>query len=229
MHVLVVEDERKTAALIRKALLDEGFEVDVLHNGDEILPFVASRALDVVVLDIMLPGTDGLDAVRQMRKRGLAVPVILLSARGEVDERVAGLEAGADDYLPKPFILSELIARIRALARRTGGPPPSVISVADLVLKSATREVMRAHRPIELTNREYLLLEHLLRAAGRACTRTSIMEKVWGFTFDPGTNLVDVYIKRLREKVDAGYPVKLLSTVRGVGYALRDPDQPSTP
>ena len=229
MHVLVVEDERKTAALIRKALLDEGFEVDVLHNGDEILPFVSSRAFDVVVLDIMLPGTDGLDAVRQMRKRGLAVPVILLSARGEVDERVAGLEAGADDYLPKPFILSELIARIRALARRTGGPPPSVISLADLVLKSATREVMRAHRPIELTNREYLLLEHLLRAAGRACTRTSIMEKVWGFTFDPGTNLVDVYIKRLREKLDAGNPVKLLSTVRGVGYALRDPDQPSNP
>lgn len=220
MQLLLVEDERKTAALIREAFLKEGFDVEVLHRGDQILPFVSSQTVDVAVLDIMLPGMDGLDAVRLMRRSGIKVPVILLSARGEVEERITGLEAGADDYLPKPFALSELVARVRALVRRPL-PLPRRLTGDDLQLDSTTRVAVRGERPIELTNREYLLLEHLLRAEGRACTRSSILEKVWGYTFDPGTNMVDVYIRRLREKIDADHPVKLLHTVRGVGYALK--------
>ena len=222
MRVLVVEDEKKTASFIRKALQAENFAVDVCHNGEDALAAAKTTPFDAIVLDIMLPSRDGLSVLQQLRQRNNPTPVLLLSARGEVNERVAGLNAGADDYLPKPFALVELIARVRALGRRTIENKSSVLRIADLTLDTVTRQAQRAGRNIELTAREYRLLEFLLRSAGRICTRMAILEKVWDYDFDPGTNLVDVYIKRLREKIDADAEPKLLHTVRGVGYVMKD-------
>lgn len=222
MRVLVVEDEKKTASFIRKALQAEGFAVDVCHNGDDALAAATSTPFDGIVLDIMLPGRDGLSVLRQLRERKNATPVLLLSARGEVNERVEGLDAGADDYLPKPFALVELVARVRALGRRGGEPKSTILRLADLSLDTITRQAQRNGVTFELTTREYRLLEFLLRSTGRICGRMAILEKVWDYSFDPGTNLVDVYIKRLREKIDAGFEPKLLHTVRGVGYVMKD-------
>lgn len=222
MRVLVVEDEKKTASFIRKALQAEGFAVDVCHNGNDALAAAINTPFDGVVLDIMLPGRDGLSVLRQLRDRKNATPVLLLSARGEVNERVEGLDAGADDYLPKPFALAELVARVRALGRRGGEPKSTVLRLADLTLDTITRQAQRNGVTFELTTREYRLLEFLMRSAGRICGRMAILEKVWDYSFDPGTNLVDVYIKRLREKIDADFEPKLLHTVRGVGYVMKD-------
>lgn len=221
MRVLVVEDERKTASFIRKALQEEGFAVDLCRTGDEALTAPSAIPYDAVVLDIMLPGMDGLSVLRQWRKQGDVTPVLLLSARGEVSERVAGLDAGADDYLPKPFALVELTARLRALTRRGSDNKAVVLKVADLSLDTVTHRAERAGKAIELTAREYRLLEFLMRSAGRLCSRMMIIEKVWDYDFDPGTNLVDVYIMRLREKIDAQFEQKLLHTVRGSGYILK--------
>lgn len=221
MHVLVVEDEKKTASFIRKALLAEGFSVDVVHNGDEVAALSSAATFDAIVMDIMLPGRDGVSALKQLRSRKIATPVLLLSARGEVDERVEGLNAGADDYLPKPFVVAELIARVRALGRRGTVHLPVELRLANLVLNASTRMAMRDMTVVELTSREYTLLEYLMRSAGRICSRMAILEEVWGYTFDPGTNIVDVYIKRLREKIDAGFSPKLLHNVRGVGYVMK--------
>src|SRR5262245_53602060 len=222
MRVLVVEDEKKTASFIRKALQSEGCAVDVLHDGADALAAVANTPFDVVVLDVMLPGRDGLSVVRQMRERKISTPVLLLTARGEVSEKVEGLNAGADDYMPKPFALEELIARVRALGRRYSDTKSLTLRVADLTLDTVTRKVQRGGMPIELAPREYLLLEFLMRSTGRICGRMAIVEKVWDYDFDPGTNLVDVYIMRLREKIDADFEPKLLHTVRSVGYVLKD-------
>ena len=223
MRVFVVEDEKKTASFIRKALQSEGYVVDMLHDGADALAAVGHTPFDVVVLDVMLPGRDGLSVVRQMREKKIAIPVLLLTARGEVNEKVEGLNAGADDYLPKPFALEELIARVRALGRRYSDTKSLTLRVGNLTLDTVTRKVQRAETPIDLAPREYLLLEFLMRSAGRICGRMSIVEKVWDYDFDPGTNLVDVYIMRLREKIDAGFEPKLLHTVRGVGYVLKEP------
>jgi DNA-binding response OmpR family regulator len=222
MRVLVVEDEKKTAAFVRKALQAEGFAVDVCGTGDDALAAVTATPFDGIVLDIMLPGRDGLSVLKQLRERKNSTPVLLLSARGEVNERVAGLNLGADDYLPKPFELAELIARVRALTRRGGENRSVVLRVADLSLDTTTHHAQRGGKKIELTSREYRLLEFLMRSAGRLCGRMMILEKVWDYHFDPGTNLVDVYIRRLREKIDAGYELKLLHTVRGEGYVLKE-------
>jgi DNA-binding response OmpR family regulator len=222
MRVLVVEDEKKTASFIRKALQAEGFAVDVCHNGDDGLAAARATSFDAVVLDIMLPGRDGLSLLRQLRERQDATPVLLLSARGEVNERVEGLNAGADDYLPKPFVIAELVARVRALGRRSGDTKSPVLRVADLTLDTLTREARRGGATIELTTREYRLLEYLMRSAGRICSRMAILEKVWDYDFDPGSNLVDVNIMRLREKIDADFGPKLLHTVRGIGYVMTE-------
>ena len=222
MRVLVVEDEKKTAAFIRKALQAEGFAVDVCHNGAEALAAPRATPYDAIVLDIMLPGRDGLSVLRQWRGQHQTTPVLLLSARGEVNERVEGLDSGADDYLPKPFELVELIARVRALTRRGTENRSPVLKVADLTLDTITHQAQRGNQSIELTSREYRLLEYLMRSAGRLCGRMMLLEKVWDYDFDPGTNLVDVYIKRLREKIDAPFEPKLLHTVRGTGYVLRE-------
>jgi DNA-binding response OmpR family regulator len=222
MRVLVVEDEKKTASFVRKALQSEGFAVDVCHNGEDALAAASATSFDGIVLDIMLPGRDGLSLLRQLRDRKNSTPVLLLSARGDVNERVEGLNAGADDYLPKPFELVELVARVRALTRRSGENKSPVLRVADLTLDTLTRQAERGGIVIELTTREYRLLEFLMRSAGRLCGRMMILEKVWDYDFDPGTNLVDVYIRRLREKIDAGFEPKLLHTVRGTGYVLKE-------
>jgi DNA-binding response OmpR family regulator len=222
MRVLVVEDEKKTASFIRKALQAEGFAVDVCHNGDEAWAAARATPFDAIVLDIMLPGRDGLSLLRQLRERQNATPVLLLSARGEVNERVEGLNAGADDYLPKPFVIAELIARVRALGRRGSETKSPVLRVADLTLDTVTREARRGGNTIELTTREYRLLEFLMRSAGRICGRMAILEKVWDYDFDPGSNLVDVNVMRLREKIDADFERKLLHTVRGIGYVMKE-------
>ena len=221
MRVLVVEDEKKTASFIRKSLQAAGFAVDMLHNGDEAAAAIQHTPFDVVVLDVMLPGRDGLSLVRQLRERGGKTPVLLLTARGEISEKVEGLNAGADDYMSKPFALEELVARVRALGRRGGETKALTLRVGDLSLNTVTREVKRAQKAIALAPREYLLLEFLMRSTGRICDRMAIVEKVWDYDFDPGTNLVDVYIMRLREKIDSGFETKLLHTVRGVGYMIK--------
>ena len=223
VRVLVVEDEKKTASFIRKALQAESFAVDVCDNGTDALVAPSITPFDVIVLDIMLPGRDGLSVLRKWRQQHIATPVLLLSARGEVTERVEGLDAGADDYLPKPFALVELIARVRALTRRGGESKFSVLRVADLTLDTVTHHAQRGGIDIELTAREYRLLEFLMRSAVRLCGRMMILEKVWDYNFDPDTNLVDVYVRRLREKIDADFEPKLLQTVRGVGYVLKEP------
>lgn len=222
MRVLVVEDEKKTASFIRKALQEEGFAVDVCYNGEDALAAASGTPFDGIVLDIMLPGRDGLSVLRRLRERKSATPILLLSARGEVSERVEGLNQGADDYLPKPFELVELIARVRALTRRSGENKSTVLRVADLSLDTQTHRAQRGNREIELTAREYRLLEFLMLSEGRLCGRMMILEKVWDYDFDPGTNLVDVYIKRLREKIDADFEPKLLHTVRGMGYLMKE-------
>jgi len=222
MRTLVVEDEKKTASFIRKALQAEGFAVDVVQSGEDALAATSATPYDAVVLDIMLPGRDGLSVLRQLRERKHPAPILLLSARGEVNERVEGLNAGADDYLPKPFELVELIARVRALTRRGGENKSLVLRVADLTLDLLSHRAQRGGTAIELTMREYRLLEFLMRSPGRLFGRMIILEKVWDYNFDPGTNIVDVYIGRLREKLDAGFEPKLLHTVRGTGYVLKD-------
>ena len=222
MRILVVEDDKKTGNFIAKALKAEGFAVDVIRDGDDALSAIETIPFDAVVLDIMLIGRDGLSVLKQMRKEKIETPVLLLSARGAVNERVEGLDAGAEDYLAKPFALEELVARVRALARRGGDVKTTVLHVGDLALDTITRLAQRSGRKIELTTREYRLLEFLMRSAGRVCSRMMILEKVWDYHFDPGTNLVDVYVGKLRDKIDDGSAVKLLHTVRSEGYVMKE-------
>jgi DNA-binding response OmpR family regulator len=221
MRVLVVEDEKKTSVFIRKALQAEGFLAEVAHNGDDAIILATTTPFDAIVLDIMLPGRDGLSVLRHLRERKNNTPLLLLSARGEVNERIDGLNAGADDYLPKPFVLAELIARVRALSRRTGETKSTLLQVADLTLDTVSHRASRGNKSLELTTREYRLLEFLMRIPGRICGRMMILENVWDYNFDPGTNIVDVYIRRLREKIDTVEP-KLLHTIRGAGYMLKE-------
>lgn len=222
MRVLVVEDDKKTAAFIAKALRAEGFAVDHMRDGDDALAALEITPFDAVVLDIMLIGRDGLSVLKQMRARGCQTPVLLLSARGALNERVEGLNAGAEDYLPKPFALEELIARVHALVRRGGDVKSPVLRVGDLTLDTLSRVAERGGRKIELTTREYRLLEYLMRSAGRVCSRMMILEKVWDYSFDPGSNLVDVYMGKLREKIDSGSKTKLMHSVRGEGYVMKE-------
>src|SRR5205809_501557 len=196
MRVLVVEDEKKTASFIRKALQAEGFAVDVCHTGDDGWAAARLTPFDAIVLDIMLPGRDGLSVLRQLREHKNLTPVLLLSARGEVNERIEGLNFGADDYLPKPFVIAELVARVRALGRRMGESKNTVLYVGNLRLDTTSRRVQRGDKTFDLTAREFRLLEFLMRSSGRVCGRMTIFEKVWDCNFDPGTNLIDVYIKR---------------------------------
>jgi DNA-binding response OmpR family regulator len=221
MKVLVVEDDRKTAELIGQALVAEQCTVSTIGDGKSALGALAAGGFDAVVLDVMLPGCDGLSVVRQMRARGDKTPVLMLSARGQVDERVEGLNAGADDYLPKPYAQQELIARVRALERRGSESRELVLRVADLSLDTTTRIARRGARKIDLTNREFRLLEYLMRSAGQICGRMMIIEKVWEYNFDPGTNVVDVYIRKLREKLEEPGESKLLHSVRGAGYMIK--------
>jgi two-component system response regulator MprA len=224
MAILVVDDEPAVRDSLRRALELEGYEVELASDGEEALGLLSGdREPEAVILDILMPGVDGLEVCRRLRKSGNTLPVLMLTARAEVDSRVAGLDAGADDYLPKPFALAELLARLRALLRRVTTESTDVLRFADLELDPGTREVSRGGRPIELTRTEFSLLELFLRNPRQVLTRSVIFERVWGFDFGPTSNSLDVYIGYLRRKTEDGGAPRLIHTVRGVGYALRDP------
>ncbi|MGI8956050.1 MAG: winged helix-turn-helix domain-containing protein [Chthoniobacterales bacterium] len=222
MRVLVVEDEKKLGSFLRKGLTQENLVVDLVHAGDVALDQILTHSYDAIVLDIMLPGRDGLSVLREMRQQHINTPVLLLSARGHLNERVEGLNLGADDYLPKPFSIIEVVARVRALLRRASGEHATIMKVADLSLNVVTREASRDGQKVELTNREFALLEYLMAHAGRVITKTSLCEHVWEHHFDTGTNVVEVCMQRLRRKIDDGHSRKLLQTVRGTGYVIRE-------
>ncbi len=221
MRVLVVEDERKVAAFVRQALAEEGHAVDTAHDGNAGWEMAEAGDYDLVVLDIMLPRRDGLSLVRALRDAGRTTPVLVVSARGAVEARVQGLDAGADDYLAKPFAIEELLARVRALLRRAAGASPGALRVADLSLDPRTRRARRGDREIELTAKEYALLDYFMRNPGRVLTRAMIAEHVWNLDFNAGSNVIDVYVNYLRHKIDAPFETRLIQTVRGAGYVLR--------
>lgn len=221
MRILVVEDERKISAYVKRGLEEQGYAVDAACTGREALDWAAAAPYDVIILDVLLPEKDGFTVCRELRERGLRTPIIMLTARDSVDDRVRGLDAGADDYLIKPFALKELLARLRALARRSIDLPRTTeLRVADLVMDTATRQVKRGDRLIELAAKEYAVLECLLRESPRVLTRTMIAEHVWNYDVFNQSNVVDVYIRNLRRKIDDGCDVKLIQTVRGAGYRL---------
>lgn len=220
MRILVVEDEPHAAAVLAKGLREHAFAVDTAADGLHALEQVGATDYDLVVLDLLLPGMSGLEVCRRMRQEGVAVPVLMLTARGEPDERVEGLDAGADDYLAKPYHFPELLARIRALLRRGPALASSILEVDDLIVDTRARRVARAGRPIALTAKEFALLEYLARRSGEVVGRADIAEHVWDDSFDPMSNLIEVYIQRLRRKVDDGHPVRLIQTRRGAGYVL---------
>jgi heavy metal response regulator len=216
-----VEDEKKVAEFVRKGLQEEGYVVDAAHNGEEGLGLATERAYDLIILDIYLPKLDGLEVLRRLRNGRVKTPVLLLTVRATIEDKVLGLDSGADDYLTKPFAFQELLARVRALLRRRVDAEATVIHVADLVLDPVRRLVTRAGHAIELTLKEFSLLEYLMRNRDRVVTRTMILEHVWNYDFDSGTNVVDVYVNYLRKKVDADREPKLIHTVRGVGYVMK--------
>lgn len=224
MRVLVVEDEHRVAVSIATALSEESFAVDMAHDGEQALASVRAHSYDVIVLDLMLPRVDGLAVCRQIRRSGLRTPILILSARDLVDDRIGGLDAGADDYLVKPFSMDELRARVRALLRRQAHALGPTLSVGDLLLDPSTRIVRQGPRQVSLTMREYALLEYLMRHPGVVHTRTMIAEHVWDFPFDRASNVVDVYVKHLRNKIDLPGRPSYITAVRGVGYVFNDPN-----
>ena len=222
MHALIIEDDRAIAEFVARGLREAGFAVDIAGDGEEGLAAALQQNPDVAIVDVMLPRRDGLSVIDELRRRGRSTPVLILSARRSVDDRVRGLQAGGDDYLTKPFAFAELLARVQALVRRASrAPEPTTLTVADLSLDLLTRKVTRAGVVIELRPREFALLEYLMRNAGRVVSKTMILSHVWEYNFDPQTNIVDVLVSRLRDKIDRPFERKLLQTVRGVGYALR--------
>lgn len=221
MRILIVEDDRKIADFLRKGLEEEGFTLRVAKDGAEGLASAIAEPPDLAIVDVMLPIMDGLEIVRAVRARRLAFPILILSARDAVEDKVKGLEIGADDYLAKPFSLTELLARIQALLRRASAQSePTTLQVADLSLNLLTRKAARAGQPLELQRLEFLLLEYLMRNTGRVVSKSTIIEHVWGYDFDPGTNVVEARVCRLREKVDKPFERKLIRTVKGFGYVL---------
>ena len=225
MRLLVVEDEQDMAAYVSKGLRQHGYAVDVSHDGEDGLFMATHEQYDLIVLDLMLPKLGGLAVLKRLRQQGCAAPVILLTAKGEVEDRVEGLDAGADDYVPKPFAFSELVARIRACLRRRDGQPENTLRVGDLELDLLTRKAERADRPVELTTVEFRLLEYLMRHPGEALTRVGIIEHVWDYNFDSLSNTLDVHVCKLRRKIDEGHSTKLIHTIRGVGYVMEERDE----
>jgi len=221
MRILVVEDEKKVAAFIKRGLEEEGYLVDAVHDGEEGVRLAQEQPYELLILDVMLPRKDGLSVVRELRQSGRVMPVLMLTARDTTDDIVAGLDAGSDDYLTKPFAFAELSARVRALARRIGRDRGAELAVADLRLDPLSRKVWRGEKEIDLTIKEYGLLEFLMRNTGTVVTRNMIAEKVWEHSFESFTNIIDVYVNYLRKKVDKGFERKLIHTVRGQGYTLK--------
>lgn len=221
MKVLVVEDEKKVARFIEKGLEEEGYVVNTAFDGAEGLKLALQHQYQVIILDINLPGLDGLSLLGKLRQRRVTTPVLLLTVRATIEDKVFGLDQGADDYLAKPFAFEELVARIRALARRSTDAGPTELRIADLVLDPVTRTAWRGEEKIELTAREYALLAYFMRNKGRVLSRTRIAESVWGYDFDTETNVIDVYVNYLRKKVDTSHEKKLIHTVRGIGYVMK--------
>lgn len=225
MRILVVEDERQLAALIKKVLEREKYAVDMVYNGQEALAFAGTYAYDLILLDILLPEKNGYEVIRELRRKKIVSPVLMLTAMDAVEDKIQGLDLGADDYLTKPFDFGELLARIRALLRREAVEKAVFLRAGDLILDPKTHRAERAGKKILLTTREYSLLEFLMRRKNHVLTRDVIIDHVWDSSFDSLTNIVDVYIRYLRKKLDTGFSRKLIQTIRGVGYMLRDKDE----
>jgi heavy metal response regulator len=223
MRLLVIEDEQKVANFIKQGLEEEGYAVDHAADGASGLQMALEGLHDVIVLDVMLPKLDGLSVLQQLRQEKVTTPVLLLTVRATIEDKVLGLDAGADDYLTKPFAFEEFVARVRALLRRRAETAPPILQVADLALDPARRVVSRGDQKIDLTPREFTLLDYFMRNPGRVLTRTMIANRVWDYTFDSTTNVIDVYVNYLRKKIDTGHDTKLLHTVRGVGYVMKVP------
>ncbi len=220
MRILVVEDEPRMAALIRQGLEEDAYAVDVVENGAEVLLWMKSADYDIVLLDVMLPGMNGLEVCQQLRAKGYTMPILMLTARDTLTDKVKGLDSGADDYLIKPFAIEELTARLRALARRDGPSKTVELRVGDLILDTATKRARRGVDAFDLTAKEYMLLETLMRHPGQVLTRDQIIEHVWDMDFDSGSKLIEVYIHALRKKIDDGHGEKLIQTIRGLGYRI---------
>ncbi len=227
MKILVVEDETRVAQFIQKGLKEEGHAVDVAHDGEEGEYLGEINEYDLIILDLMLPGKNGLQVCRELREAGVNTPVLMLTARDAVEDKVRGLDAGADDYLTKPFAFEELLARVRALLRRSSESKTPILKIADLELDPMSRRVTRAGQAIRLTTKEYALLEYMMRNPGQVLSRTRIGEHVWDMNFDPESNVIDVYVSHLRNKVDKGFDPPLIHTLRGQGYMLTDEAPPA--
>jgi heavy metal response regulator len=225
MRIIVIEDDEKIAAFIKKGLEEEHYAVDVFHDGEEGAYWASVNEYDLIILDIMLPGKDGIEICDEIRRQKIISPILMLTAKSTVKDRVKGLDAGADDYLTKPFAFEELFARVRSLLRRNQSYKTKTLKIADLELDPASRTVSRAGERIALTGKEYALLEYLMRNKGRVLTETKIIEHVWDMNYDQESNIVNVYIHHLREKVDKGYNKRLIHTIRSLGYTIKDEDE----
>jgi len=221
MKILVVEDEKKVAAFIKRGLEEDNFSVEVAHDGEQGMEMASDGGFDLIILDILMPKKDGLTMLGELRAKQVPTPVLVITAKGSVEDKVRGLDSGADDYLVKPFAIAELLARVRSLLRRGGTDKPTMLSVSNLTLDLVTHKATRANRTIELTAKEYTLLEYFMRNANKVLSRSIISEHIWNYNFDTGTNIIDVYINHLRNKVDGGFDRKLIHTVRGVGYVMK--------
>jgi DNA-binding response OmpR family regulator len=221
--VLLIEDDRKLSQILSQGLKEHGFAVECAHTGPEGFALALEREFDVVVLDVMLPGKNGFEILKELRGKGKTIPVLILTARSGIEDRVQGLDLGADDYLPKPFDLRELIARVRAVSRRPSTSPQTVLTLADLTLDPVSHTVHRGGKPIELSAKEFALLEYLLRHKRMVVTRSMILDRVWDLGYEGSSNLVDVYINYLRQKIDRDADIKLIHTTRGVGYSMKEP------
>jgi two-component system copper resistance phosphate regulon response regulator CusR len=226
MRILIIEDEKKVAGFVARGLRDERFAVDIAHDGQSGWEMAQACNYDLIILDLMLPELSGAEVLKRIRQHGLKMPVLVLTARADTAEKVANFEAGADDYLTKPFAFAELLVRVKALFRRGGAERSNILRIGDLEIDRMTQQVKRAGKKIELTSKEYSLLEYLCSHAGRVLSRTMIMEHVWDESFEGLTNIVDVYVRHLRNKVDVMHSGKLIRTVRGVGYSISDGPEP---
>jgi len=222
MYILVVEDQEKVAKFLEKGLREEGHNIDVAFNGEEGLTMALINHYDIIILDIMLPKKNGIEVLKELRNKRISTPILMLTARDSLEDKIQGLDKGADDYLTKPFAFAELLARIRAILRRGNSERSVELTADDLILNPATRQVHRAGEEIQLTNKEYSLLEYFLRNKGQVLTRSLISEHIWGYQFDTGTNIVNVYVNYLRNKIDNSFDKKLIHTVRDVGYILKE-------
>ncbi|MBS4027902.1 MAG: response regulator transcription factor [Ignavibacteriales bacterium] len=222
MRILVIEDEKKVAKFIKRGLEEEHYAVDVVHDGESGLQLGKTEPYDLLVVDIMIPKKDGITVIKELRSKKITIPILILTAKTTVEERVAGLDAGADDYLTKPFAMEELFARIRSLLRRGAAEKTPMLRIGDLELDLVSHKAKRADKMIELTAKEYGLLEYFMRNKNRVLSRTLISEHIWNYNFDTGTNIIDVYVNHLRQKVDNGFEKNLIHTVRGVGYMMKD-------